>query len=85
MAPSQPRTGPGGRQDAPEGKQRPGQGRCRRKMRQCQGNRTAAARLLGIGRRTLYSKMEKLEISSRLPAAVAGGPAEVSDPDLLFP
>ena len=27
---------------------------------QCRGNRTAAARLLGIGRRTLYSKMERL-------------------------
>jgi DNA-binding NtrC family response regulator len=32
-------------------------------LRQCRGNRSAAARLLGIGRRTLYSKMEKLEIS----------------------
>ena len=32
---------------------------------ECRGNRTAAARLLGIGRRTLYSKMEKLEITSR--------------------
>ena len=31
-------------------------------LRECRGNRTAAARLLGIGRRTLYTKMEKLEI-----------------------
>lgn len=29
-------------------------------LRQTGGNRSAAARALGIGRRTLYSKMEKL-------------------------
>jgi DNA-binding NtrC family response regulator len=29
-------------------------------LRQTRGNRSAAARLLGIGRRTLYAKMEKL-------------------------
>jgi DNA-binding NtrC family response regulator len=29
-------------------------------LRDARGNRTAAARSLGIGRRTLYSKMEKL-------------------------
>lgn len=29
-------------------------------LRETRGNRSAAARLLGIGRRTLYSKMEKL-------------------------
>jgi DNA-binding NtrC family response regulator len=29
-------------------------------LRQTRGNRSAAARLLGIGRRTLYTKMEKL-------------------------
>jgi DNA-binding NtrC family response regulator len=29
-------------------------------LRECRGNRSAAARSLGIGRRTLYSKMEKL-------------------------
>jgi DNA-binding NtrC family response regulator len=39
--------------------------RIARALDQCRGNRTAAARLLGIGRRTLYSKMEKLEITSR--------------------
>ncbi len=31
-------------------------------LRECRGNRTAAARLLGIGRRTLYAKMDKLGI-----------------------
>jgi len=31
-------------------------------LRECGGNRSAAARSLGIGRRTLYSKMEKLRI-----------------------
>ena len=32
-------------------------------LRVCRGNRSAAARSLGIGRRTLYSKMEKLGIT----------------------
>ncbi len=32
-------------------------------LRACKGNRSAAARMLGIGRRTLYSKMEKLDIT----------------------
>lgn len=31
-------------------------------LRDCNGNRSAAARLLGIGRRTLYAKMDKLGI-----------------------
>lgn len=31
-------------------------------LRRCRGNRSAAARQLGIGRRTLYTKMEKLGI-----------------------
>jgi DNA-binding NtrC family response regulator len=31
-------------------------------LRACRGNRSAAARVLGIGRRTLYAKMEKLGI-----------------------
>jgi DNA-binding NtrC family response regulator len=31
-------------------------------LRDCGGNRSAAARRLGIGRRTLYAKMEKLGI-----------------------
>ncbi len=33
-------------------------------LRECRGNRSAAARLLGIGRRTLYAKMEKLNITA---------------------
>lgn len=33
-------------------------------LRECHGNRSAAARLLGIGRRTLYAKMDKLGISA---------------------
>lgn len=32
-------------------------------LREARGNRSAAARALGIGRRTLYSKMEKLGIA----------------------
>jgi DNA-binding NtrC family response regulator len=32
-------------------------------LQECNGNRSAAARLLGIGRRTLYAKMEKLGIT----------------------
>jgi|GEM_PF-1582101 len=32
-------------------------------LRCCRGNRSAAARTLGVGRRTLYSKMEKLGIT----------------------
>lgn len=34
-------------------------------LRSCAGNRSAAARELGIGRRTLYAKMEKLGIAPR--------------------
>ena len=34
-------------------------------LRSCAGNRSAAARELGIGRRTLYAKMEKLGIEPR--------------------
>ena len=34
-----------------------------RTLRECRGNRSAAARALGIGRRTLYAKMEKLGIA----------------------
>lgn len=44
-------------------------------LRQTRGNRSAAARLLGIGRRTLYTKMEKLglEPTWSLPARTNGG------------
>ncbi len=34
-----------------------------RALRDARGNRAAAARTLGIGRRTLYTKMEKLGIT----------------------
>jgi len=33
-------------------------------LRSCRGNRSAAARVLGIGRRTLYAKMDKLGITA---------------------
>jgi len=33
-------------------------------LRDARGNRSAAARALGIGRRTLYSKMEKLGVGA---------------------
>ena len=39
--------------------------RIREALAECRGNRTAAARLLGIGRRTLYAKMERLDIPPR--------------------
>jgi DNA-binding NtrC family response regulator len=42
-------------------------------LRECRGNRTEAARRLGIGRRTLYTKMDRLglvaEWSVRAPGA----------------
>jgi DNA-binding NtrC family response regulator len=52
-------------------------------LRHSRGNRSAAARELGIGRRTLYSKMEKLGlvpswVVSRRPA----GLAETAKPEL---
>jgi DNA-binding NtrC family response regulator len=48
-------------------------------LRQCRGNRSAAARALGIGRRTLYSKMEKLGITASFSATGLGDEA-VFDP-----
>ena len=33
-------------------------------LRECNGNRSAAARMLGIGRRTLYAKIDKLGITA---------------------
>ena len=40
-------------------------------LRECSGYRSAAARALGIGRRTLYTKMQKLGVEAawELPAA----------------
>ena len=43
-------------------------------LRECRGNRSAAARKLGIGRRTLYAKMEKLQITPTW--AMRGRPLE---------
>ncbi len=39
--------------------------RIKQTLSECNGNRSAAARVLGIGRRTLYSKMERLGIATR--------------------
>ena len=41
-----------------------------RALRDCRGNRSAAARALGIGRRTLYTKMEKLGLAERWDAPI---------------
>lgn len=47
-------------------------------LREQRGNRSAAARALGIGRRTLYTRMEKLGLVPATPSragrgALAGG------------
>jgi DNA-binding NtrC family response regulator len=34
-------------------------------LRDCRGNRSAAARALGIGRRTLYTKIQKLGLHAQ--------------------
>ena len=54
-------------------------------LRECGGNRSAAARVLGIGRRTLYAKMEKLEIVPSFSAAISIRDAEASDGDRPSP
>jgi DNA-binding NtrC family response regulator len=46
--------------------------RIARALRDHRGNRSAAARALGIGRRTLYTKMEKLGL---VPTWTIGGTA----------
>jgi len=46
--------------------------RIARALRDHRGNRSAAARALGIGRRTLYTKMEKLGL---VPTWTLGPPA----------
>ena len=48
-----------------------------RALRDHRGNRSAAARSLGIGRRTLYTKMEKLGL---VPTWTLGAPAANGDP-----
>jgi len=59
--------------------------RIRRALQQCRGNRTATARVLGIGRRTLYSKMEKLGILSDFPDAPGNDGEKPFDPEIRFP
>ncbi|MCH7708708.1 MAG: hypothetical protein IH884_09460 [Myxococcales bacterium] len=44
-------------------------------LRETRGNRSAAARSLGIGRRTLYTKLEKLGL---MPLWLVPGPNESS-------
>jgi len=44
-------------------------------LRECRGNRAAAARALGIGRRTLYNKMDRLGVDPAWAALHAGEPA----------
>ncbi len=54
-------------------------------LRETRGNRSAAAKLLGIGRRTLYAKMAKLELVPAWGVAVprnGNGAASVDQPDL---
>ena len=51
--------------------------RIARALRDHRGNRSAAARSLGIGRRTLYTKMEKLGL---VPIWTLGAPASNGDP-----
>ena len=50
-------------------------------LRETRGNRSAAARILGIGRRTLYSKMAKLglEATWNLPRSRSGFAARPVD------
>jgi len=46
-------------------------------LRECRGNRSAAARALGIGRRTLYTKMDRLGVEPAwvtLPGGEAPAP-----------
>jgi DNA-binding NtrC family response regulator len=47
-------------------------------LRTCRGNRSAAARALGIGRRTLYAKMDKLQITTTW--AVGQPPTSATEP-----
>ena len=49
-----------------------------RTLRACGGNRSAAARALGIGRRTLYAKMDKLQITPTW--ALGRSQASATDP-----
>lgn len=52
-------------------------------LRLCQGNRSAAARQLGIGRRTLYTKIERLGISFSELEAHDPAPTETRSPEAV--
>jgi DNA-binding NtrC family response regulator len=56
--------------------------RIARALREASGNRTAAARALGIGRRTLYSKLEKLGLA---PVWLLSGSSPATRPALSEP
>ncbi len=56
-----------------------------RTLRRCSGNRSAAARALGIGRRTLYAKMEKLGIEPRWQVAGKSSDRPAGDDLAAFP
>ena len=43
-------------------------------LEHCRGNRSAAARALGIGRRTLYTKMDRLGVEPAWKVAAGGDP-----------
>ena len=43
-------------------------------LRDCRGNRSAAARTLGIGRRTLYTKMDRLGVAAAWGIVRGGDP-----------
>jgi DNA-binding NtrC family response regulator len=47
-------------------------------LREAGGNRSAAARALGIGRRTLYTKLEKLGLA---PVWVVAAPSQAATGD----
>lgn len=56
--------------------------RIARALREARGNRSAAARALGIGRRTLYSKMEKLGLVPSWGVSRVGAlGSSICDPD----
>ena len=47
-------------------------------LREARGNRTAAARALGIGRRTLYTKIDKLGLVPTWVLSEGGGAADAT-------
>ena len=49
-------------------------------LRECRGNRSAAARALGIGRRTLYTRMDRLGVGPAWGIAHASDSPAPEDP-----